>query len=118
MVTKMLCCLGLFAGFALGSMLGGPWTFIAPAIGFGLGLLGDMKLMRGKHGSHGGFGGGCCGGGHAYDEKVEKGTKDPVCGMQVEEKATKHKMEFRGKTYYFCSSECESAFKENPERYI
>jgi len=118
MVNKMLCCLGLFAGFALGSMLGGPWTFIAPAIGFGLGLLGDMKLVHGKHGSHGGFEGGCCGGGHTHDEKVEENTKDLVCGMQVDEKTTKYKAKFREKTYYFCSSECESTFKENPERYV
>ena len=26
-------------------MLGGPWTIIAPMLGFGLGLVGDSKLM-------------------------------------------------------------------------
>mgnify|MGYP007042357231 CR=1 FL=1 len=36
---KMLCCLGIFAGVAAGSLLGGPWTFIAPAFGFGLGII-------------------------------------------------------------------------------
>ena len=46
----MLCCLGLFGGFAVGSVLGGPWSFIGPVIGFGLGLIGDMKLMG--HGLH------------------------------------------------------------------
>ncbi len=41
----MICCLGLFAGVYVGSMLGGPWTIIAPMLGFGLGLVGDSKLM-------------------------------------------------------------------------
>ena len=49
----MLCCLGIFIGFALGSALGGPFTYLAPALGFGLGLLADMKLMRGHHSGHG-----------------------------------------------------------------
>ena len=50
---RMLCCLGIFIGFALGSALGGPFTYLAPALGFGLGLLADMKLMRGHHSGHG-----------------------------------------------------------------
>lgn len=41
----MICCLGLFAGVYVGSMLGGPWTIIAPMLGFGLGLVGESKLM-------------------------------------------------------------------------
>ncbi|MEM2911663.1 MAG: YHS domain-containing protein [Candidatus Bathyarchaeia archaeon] len=113
----MLCCLGLFAGVAIGSYLGGPWTIIAPAMGFGLGLIGDMKLMRGSHKGHEGHGGSCCGGGHIGSEKTEGGVTDPVCGMKVDEKTTKYKIEFSGKTYYFCSSACESTFKENPRRY-
>ncbi len=27
-------------------VIGGPWIFIAPAAGFGLGLIADMKLMK------------------------------------------------------------------------
>jgi len=45
----MICCLGLIAGFAVGSVLGGPWALVAPAAGFGLGLIGDFTLV--KHGS-------------------------------------------------------------------
>ena len=45
----MLCCVGLFGGLAVGQMLGGPWTIIAPAAGFGIGFLADMKLMKGLH---------------------------------------------------------------------
>jgi hypothetical protein len=46
----MLCCVGLFGGLAVGQSLGGPWTLIAPAAGFGIGFLADMKLMKGMHG--------------------------------------------------------------------
>jgi hypothetical protein len=46
----MLCCVGLFGGVALGQALGGPWTLIAPAAGFGIGFLADMKMMKGMHG--------------------------------------------------------------------
>ncbi len=46
----MLCCVGLFGGLYVGQSLGGHWTITAPAIGFGVGLIGDMKLMRGMHG--------------------------------------------------------------------
>jgi len=45
----MLCCVGLIAGMSVGQSLGGPWTYIAPAAGFGIGFLGDMKLMKGMH---------------------------------------------------------------------
>jgi hypothetical protein len=47
----MFCCLGLVAGFAVGSVLGGPLALIAPVAGFGLGLIGDLTLV--KHALHG-----------------------------------------------------------------
>lgn len=45
----MLCCVGLIAGISVGQSLGGPWAYIAPAAGFGIGFLADMKLMKGMH---------------------------------------------------------------------
>ena len=45
----MLCCVGLFGGLYIGQQLGGNWIYIASAAGFGLGLLGDMKLMHKSH---------------------------------------------------------------------
>lgn len=45
----MLCCVGLIGGLAVGQSIGGPWTVIAPAAGFAIGLAGDMKLMKGFH---------------------------------------------------------------------
>ena len=44
-------------------------------------------------------------------------TKDPVCGMQLAESAAPAKSEREGKTYYFCSPACKSAFDKNPEKY-
>ncbi len=43
----MLCCVGLIGGAVVGQSLGGPWTFIAPAAGFGIGLVADMKMLKG-----------------------------------------------------------------------
>jgi hypothetical protein len=45
----MLCCVGLIGGLYVGQSLGGPWTIIAPAAGFGVGLLADMKYMHKMH---------------------------------------------------------------------
>jgi len=44
--------------------------------------------------------------------------KDPVCGMNVNEKTAKLKSEYMGKTYYFCSKPCKEAFDKNPARYV
>ena len=42
--------------------------------------------------------------------------KDPVCGMQVNEKSAKFRLIKGGKTYYFCSEHCRNTFaKENPK---
>jgi YHS domain-containing protein len=44
--------------------------------------------------------------------------KDPVCGMEVDEKTARYKTEYLGKTYYFCSSICKEKFEKNPQKYI
>ncbi len=71
----MLCCVGLIGGMALGQSLGGPWTYIAPAAGFGIGLVGDMKFMKGMHGR-----------GHEHDTggRANKDA-DPVRGIEADE---------------------------------
>ncbi len=43
--------------------------------------------------------------------------KDPVCGMEVNESEASNKSEYKGKTYYFCSSHCKTQFDEEPEKY-
>lgn len=42
--------------------------------------------------------------------------KDPICGMDVEERPDAIKYEYKGETYYFCSSGCRRAFQKNPEK--
>ncbi len=43
--------------------------------------------------------------------------KDLVCGMEVDEKKA-DKLEYKGKTYYFCCATCRWAFEKNPEQFI
>jgi len=47
-----------------------------------------------------------------------KMAKDPVCGMEVNEKEAVATSEYEGKTYYFCALGCKKAFDENPEKYL
>ena len=44
--------------------------------------------------------------------------KDPVCGMDVDEKTTTLKSEHKGQTYYFCGPGCKRSFDKDPEKYV
>lgn len=44
-------------------------------------------------------------------------TKDPVCGMTIEQEDAVGQSTFQGQTYYFCSQDCKVAFDEAPEDY-
>ncbi|MGL4287299.1 MAG: heavy metal translocating P-type ATPase [Phreatobacter sp.] len=44
--------------------------------------------------------------------------KDPVCGMDVDPHTDKHRTEYGGRTYYFCSPACETKFEADPRRYL
>lgn len=43
---------------------------------------------------------------------------DPVCGMHVDEKSAAATYEYKGKTYYFCSPGCKTAFAKELEKYL
>ena len=43
---------------------------------------------------------------------------DPVCGMTVEPERAAGTAVHEGKTYYFCSTHCRSAFERDPARYV
>jgi Cu+-exporting ATPase len=43
--------------------------------------------------------------------------KDPVCGMQVDEKKAAATAQYKGRTYYFCSTACKTKFDKNPEQF-
>jgi len=47
--------------------------------------------------------------------------KDLVCGMEVDERLAKQQnktVEYKEKTYYFCSIDCKNEFNKAPEKYI
>jgi YHS domain-containing protein len=44
--------------------------------------------------------------------------KDPICGMDVDEKTAQYTTTYKGKTYYFCAPGCKKTFEENPEKYV
>ncbi len=44
--------------------------------------------------------------------------KDPICGMDVDEKTAKYKTNYQGKTYYFCAPGCQKTFEANPQKYL
>jgi membrane fusion protein, copper/silver efflux system len=43
---------------------------------------------------------------------------DPVCGMGVNPRSAAQKIEFKGQTYYFCSSSCKDSFLKEPAKYL
>lgn len=43
---------------------------------------------------------------------------DPVCGMEVDEKAAKWVSEYKGTKYFFCSPGCKASFDRDPEKYL
>ncbi|MGQ9565839.1 MAG: YHS domain-containing protein [Candidatus Bathyarchaeales archaeon] len=44
-------------------------------------------------------------------------TKDPVCGMAVDEKTVTYKTVYDNNVYYFCSIACQLEFLKHPEKY-
>jgi YHS domain-containing protein len=44
--------------------------------------------------------------------------KDVVCGMDIDPKDAVGKVEYPGKTYYFCSDECKAKFEKAPTQYV
>src|SRR5712691_9981526 len=44
--------------------------------------------------------------------------KDPVCGMSVDPAKAAGKVQYGGKTYYFCSARCAERFSKEPEKFL
>jgi Cu+-exporting ATPase len=68
---------------------------------------------------------GCCGGAgelshdhHHHHDAAESGIVDPVCGMTVDPRTSKHRSDYRGNTYHFCSIGCRTKFEATPQRYL
>jgi Cu+-exporting ATPase len=43
---------------------------------------------------------------------------DPVCGMTVDPHTAKHRADYRGHPYYFCSAGCRTKFVGTPQKYL
>jgi Cu+-exporting ATPase len=43
--------------------------------------------------------------------------KDPVCGMNIDEKKTPLTARHEGTTYYFCAPSCRDAFTKHPTKF-
>ncbi|MGE0752891.1 MAG: heavy metal translocating P-type ATPase [Variibacter sp.] len=61
----------------------------------------------------------CCGGhtAQAHEAAASK-VLDPVCGMTVDPHTAKHRAEYQGRPYYFCSAGCKTKFEADPKRYL
>ncbi|MBX9933483.1 MAG: heavy metal translocating P-type ATPase [Methylobacterium sp.] len=71
------------------------------------------------HGSaHAHAGHSCCSHGAVPANDVGGMVKDPVCGMDVDPHAAKHRAEHGGRPYYFCSNGCRTKFEADPVRYL
>lgn len=44
--------------------------------------------------------------------------KDPVCGMEVDEKTAKFTSYHKGKMYFFCNQGCKVHFDKDPEKVL
>lgn len=70
----------------------------------------------------------CCGGhDHAgHDNHAASSHKaddtapvlDPVCGMTVDPATSKHRFDYRGETFHFCSAGCRTKFAADPVSYL
>lgn len=43
--------------------------------------------------------------------------KDPVCGMMIDTDTAAGHTDYKGKTFYFCSSDCLRQFEASPAQY-
>ena len=54
---------------------------------------------------------------HVHDHGAHDAI-DPVCGMHVDQHTAKHRAEYHGHPYYFCSAGCRTKFAADPQKYL
>jgi P-type Cu+ transporter len=74
--------------------------------------------------------GACCGGdshaghdhtSHSHHDRhahTAATVRDPVCGMTVTPATSKHRFDYRGETFHFCSAGCRTKFAADPASYL
>jgi P-type Cu+ transporter len=69
----------------------------------------------------------CCGAGrennagHAHHHDpgaAAQTTRDPVCGMSVDPVTSKHRYDYHGNSFHFCSAGCRTKFAADPTKYL
>jgi Cu+-exporting ATPase len=67
----------------------------------------------------------CCGGHshashghHDHSDHAAATVRDPVCGMTVDPATNKHRFDYRGETFHFCSAGCRTKFAADPVAYL
>src|SRR6478736_9360439 len=67
----------------------------------------------------------CCGGGHDHhrdhshpQKPTEVTLRDPVCGMTVNPATSKHRFDYSGETFHFCSAGCKTRFSADPKTFL
>lgn len=45
-------------------------------------------------------------------------TRDPVCGLAVDQEKSRFKSIYQGRPYFFCSEACQALFDQHPEKYL
>src|SRR5258706_13077342 len=89
---------------------------------------GESSMIKTEDAMTGGAskGSGCCGGGHDHaghdhhDHHADATAKvrDPVCGMTVDPPTSRHRFDYRGETFHFCSAGCRTKFAADPVKYL
>ena len=64
----------------------------------------------------------CCSGhdhsGHDHHSHPAAVARDPVCGMTVDPATSKHRFDYRGETFHFCSAGCRTKFAADPVSWL
>jgi Cu+-exporting ATPase len=55
---------------------------------------------------------------HHHHDAAAPTVSDPVCGMTVDPHTAKHRADYRGHAYYFCSPGCRTKFIAEPQKYL
>src|SRR5947209_1356192 len=55
---------------------------------------------------------------HSHHAHTAATVRDPVCGMTVNPATSKHRFDFHGETFHFCSAGCRTKFAADPVSYL
>ena len=55
---------------------------------------------------------------HDHSDHAAATVRDPVCGMTVDPATSKHRFDYRGETFHFCSAGCRTKFAADPVAYL